>query len=1234
MKDSRLIITPNQNKLIIIILISKLLFTKEKMSASNSELAQKYQRKTDKQHVLDNPGMYIGSTEQTDAHLWVFSLEKVGEVEVEGSKMEICRKKITYIPALYKLFDEIIVNARDHVVRMIHLDSPDKKLVTSIEVVIDQETGAISVSNDGNGVDVVQHPVEKIWIPELIFANLRSSTNYDKTEKKVVGGSNGVGSKAVFIWSKYAKIETVDHHRGLKYEQTFHNNLEKIDEPIITNITKSKAKPYTRVTFIPDYARFGVPGLSHDMIALLKKRVYDIGAVTDHSAKKIKIDYNGVTVPVKNFQTYVDLYLGSKTETPRIYESVSERWEYAVALSPTGEFANVSFVNGICTYKGGKHVDYIMGQLTRKISEYIEKKKKVKVNANTIKEQLILFLRCDIENPTFDSQTKDCLNTLVSKFGSECTVSDAFVEKVAKMGVMDMACQLTETKEAGKSKKKMDGTKTKSVRGIPNLVDANFAGTEQSSKCILILAEGLSAMAGIVSGLKSEDRNVIGIYPLKGKVLNVRGATRDVLEKNRELTDLIKILGLEIGKNYSDLGEIQKKLRYGKIMIMTDQDLDGSHIKGLCINLFHSMWPSLYKIPGFISFMNTPILRATKGKEVRVFYNEGEYKKWLLENSTGSSSSGGAKGWTLKYFKGLGTSTATEFKEYFANKKIVDFSYDGSASDDVVDMVFNKKRAEDRKGWLENYDKTTFLDTNQPRVSYENFFHQEMVHFSVYDNERSIPNLVDGLKTSLRKILFCAFKRRLTTEIKVAQFSGYVSENSAYHHGEASLNGAIVNMAQNFVGSNNVNLLVPSGQFGTRLKGGEDSASERYIFTYLEPVTRSLFLQDDDAVLNYLNDDGTLVEPEYYVPILPFVLMNGSSGIGTGFSSSIPPYHPLDLLKYIRTKMAMSSPSNSSIGSSFDASTYNVKPISSTDLGLESPVKKNENSTIIDFVPYYEGFTGTVTKIAENKFGIKGKYESAGEDKIRITELPIGTWTLNYISFLEELVDGHTDKDGKKIPGVLKDITNLSTEINVDITIHFPKGKLAEYSPDALEKLLKLSTTVSTTNMHLFDADLKLHKYETVEEIIDAFYYVRLEMYKKRKAQQTNTLQLLLMELGNRAKFIQGMLDGAIDLRRKKNDEVDALLTSLGFHKMDDSFGYLRRMAADSVTEENVAKIMGEKAEMESKLKMLIATSFTKMWSNDLDVFEKKYLAYKGEREKIQMGTSSSAKKTVSKGKK
>ena len=1159
-------------------------------TSASSDLAQRYQRKTDKQHVLDNPGMYIGSVELVNTNIWVFS----------GADEKILQKNITYIPALYKLFDEVIVNARDHVIRMIQSNNTDKKLVTSIDITINETTGMITISNDGNGVDVVKHPTEGIWIPELIFANLRSSTNYDKNEKKVVGGSNGIGSKAVFIWSTYSKIETVDHIRGLKYEQEFHQNLEKVDTP---KVTKTKSKPYTSVSFIPDYQRFGLKkGLTTDIISLLKKRVYDIAAVTDHSVKKIKIEYNGQTIPVKNFQNYIDLYIGSKTETPRIYENPNERWEYAVALSPTQEFSQVSFVNGICTYKGGKHVDYILGQIIRKLVDFIEKKKKVKVNPATIKEQLILFLRCDIENPTFDSQTKECMNTISSKFGSECSVTDTFVEKVAKLGVMDMACQLTETKEAGKSKKKMDGSKTKNVRGIANFVDANFAGTDNSSKCILILAEGLSAMAGIVSGLKSEDRNLIGIYPLKGKVLNVRGATRDILEKNRELADLIKILGLEIGRNYSDLNDIHKRLRYGKIMIMTDQDLDGSHIKGLCINLFHSMWPSLYKIGGFISFMNTPIIRASKGTKTVVFYNEGEYRDWL-------SSEPDAKKWTLKYFKGLGTSTATEFKEYFSNKKIVDFEYSGNTSDDIVDMVFNKKRPEDRKLWLANYDKNAFLNTNSVHVSYDHFFHKEMVHFSVYDNERSIPNLVDGLKTSLRKILYCAFKRRLTHEIKVAQFSGYVSENSAYHHGEASLNGAIVNMAQNFVGSNNLNLLVPSGQFGTRLKGGEDSASERYIFTYLEPITRTLFLEDDDVILNYLNDDGTLVEPEYYVPILPFILMNGTSGIGTGFSSSIPAYHPLDLVKYIRNKL-------SDTNNNYDVS--------------------------VEFVPYYEGFLGTVHKIADNKFLIKGKYEVIDENTIRIVELPVGTWTMNYVSFLEELVDGGVDKDGKKIAPVLKDITNMSTEVNVNITVVFPKGKLSELQKQpvvnekpvvndisAIEKMLKLTTTVSTTNMHLFDSQMRLHKYETVQEIIDAFYEVRMDTYKKRKAAIVNEITNKLLELSNRSKYIQGVLDGTIDLRRKTSKEVDDLLSAFGLTMLENSFSYLRKMQMDSVTSENVDKIMRDSREMQEQLKILVNTSLKQMWLNDLDNFEKKYTVYKTQRDILQKNAGTLTTTTV-----
>ena len=1156
------------------------------MSSTDSELAKQYQRKTDKQHILDNPDTYIGSVENVDADMWIF----------DNETQKIVQKNIEYIPGLYKLFDEGIVNARDHVMRMIQSPILDKRFVSYINANIEQD-GTIILSNDGNGIDIAKHPEYDIWIPELIFGHLRTSTNYDKTEKRIVGGKNGFGFKLALIWSTYGKIETIDHTRGLKYEQTFRNNLDIIEDPIITKVPKT-TKPYTKVLFKPDYKRFGIPGLSPDMLGLLKKRVFDIAAVTDHSIKKVKVGFNEELTPVKNFQQYVDLYVGSKTETKRIYETYEERWEYAIALAPNHEFTQVSFVNGICTFKGGKHVDYIMGQITRKLCDYIEKKKKVKVSPTAIKEQLMLFLRCDIVNPSFDSQTKDYMNTPSAKFGSSCSVSDGFIEKVAKMGVMEMACSLTEAKE-NKMAKKSDGSKTKNVRGIANFIDANFSGTTKSAECILILCEGLSALSGIVSGLSSEDRNTIGIYPLKGKLLNVRGEQIKKIADNKEITDIKKILGLETGCEYNTLADVHKHLRYGKVMVMTDQDLDGSHIKGLCINLFHSEWSSLVHIPGFISFMNTPILRAKKGAQVKLFYNDGEYNQW--KESLGEN---GTQGWTIKYFKGLGTSTSSEFKEYFANKKIVDFVHNGKTSDDTIDKVFNKKRPDDRKTWLENYDKTAYLDTNSNKVNYEQFMDREMIHFSTYDCARSIPNMVDGLKISLRKILFSAFKRKLTSEIKVAQFSGYVSEHSAYHHGEASLNGAIVNMAQNYVGSNNINLLQPNGQFGTRLHGGDDSASERYIFTLLSGITRSLFPEADDAVLNYLNDDGTIVEPEYYVPIIPFALVNGISGIGTGFSCNIPAFSPTQIIDYLRFKL-----------------------------------KKQDVKGAGEFVPYYEGFKGTVTKLDTNKYMTKGVYEKIDNDKIRISELPIGSWTMPYISFLEGLADGTTDKNGKKIPPSIRDFTSMSTEVNVDIVVTFPRGKLDDIESkvdsvtniNGIEKMLKLTSNISSTNMHMFNKDCKLRKYASVEDIIEDFYDVRLEMYSKRKKQLIKDLEHKLVKLSNRAKYILATLDGSVDLRRKNATAVHELLTSKGYDLLDGDFKYLIKMPMDSVTQENVDKILKEKSDAETELELLKKTTLEAMWLSELEYLQKEYNVYKKLRESIQNGETKQTKKVVKK---
>ena len=187
---------------------------------------------------------------------------------------------------------------------------------------------------------------------------------------------------------------------------------------------------------------------------------------------------------------------------------------------------------------------------------------------------------------------------------------------------------------------------------------------------------------------------------------------------------------------------------------MTDQDLDGSHIKGLAINLFEAEWSTLSRVPGFMCFMNTPIVKAHKGTQTRVFYNDGDYNVWKEQNDT--------SGWKIKYYKGLGTSTGKEFKEYFAEKKFVTLTHEGDATTNVIDMVFNKKRPDDRKDWLGSYDRGLYLDTNKPAISVDEFVHRDLIHYSKYDCDRSIPNLMDGFKISLRKIMFSAFKKPLT----------------------------------------------------------------------------------------------------------------------------------------------------------------------------------------------------------------------------------------------------------------------------------------------------------------------------------------------------------------------------------------------------------------------------------------------------------------------------------------
>ena len=1133
------------------------------MSQKRSKVSDKYVKLDPVEHVLKRPNMYIGSIEKDSYLTWIY--------DEEQSKM--VKKDIKFVPGFYKIYDELIVNILDHLKR-VSMDKNLKNVVKNIKVNVDVLDNRIEVYNDGDGIDVEMHPEHNVYIPELVFGNMLTSTNYDDDEEKVIGGMNGIGAKACNIFSKKFIIETVDANKGLKYTQQFENNMSKKNKP---KIKEYKKYPYTKITFYPDLSKFNITKISSNMFSLMQKRVYDICALTDES---IKVSFNNKRINISNFQKYVQLYLDDYSNKDIIYEKINDRWEVIATYNDkSSNLEQVSFVNGIWTIKGGKHVDNVVNQIIKNMTELIVKKNKdLTVKPQHIRDNLFVFIKSTIVNPNFDSQTKDNLTTPVAKFGSKCTFSKQFFNKLYSSKLTENVIELSNL-YLNKNLKKTDGKKRNQLRGIPKLDDAIWAGTNKSSECTLILTEGDSAKSMAIAGLSVVGRESYGVFPLKGKLLNVLDINDSKIASNEEITNLKKIIGLETSKKYKDV----KPLRYGKIMVMTDQDVDGSHIKGLLFNLFNSMWPSLIQIDGFMNSMLTPIIKAKNKKNIHEFYNLTDYENWKKRND--------GKKWEIKYYKGLGTSTEKEAKEYFKDLKNVEYTWDEDKSKEKLDLAFNKKRADDRKNWLYDYDKQSILDYKKKEVEYSDFINKDLIHFSVYDTGRSLPSFCDGLKISTRKILYSCFKRNLVKEIRVAQLAGYVSENANYHHGEKSLQDAIIGMAQTYIGSNNINLLMPNGQFGTRLQGGKDAASPRYIHTELNKLTLSIFSKDDLPILNYLNDDGDMIEPEFYLPIIPMVLINGIIGIGTGFSCNIPCYNPEEIIKIYKTLLKSDD---------LDKSLKNVKELK----------------------PYYSGHKGSVEKDG-NKYISKGIFRRVSPNQIEITELPVGTWTQDYKEFLEKYIE--------KNPKKLKDYESHYTENSVRFVLHFESGivnDLLEFDKDTthtkFEKEFKLITSkmLSTTNMHMFNEKGTITKMKNVSEIIKEFYKFRLVWYQKRKDYIIDKLKNELLYLDAKIKFILDIIEERLKINNRKKSDIEEYLENNEYPKKKNesdgktSYDYLIKMPIWNLTYEKKEELLKELNNKKDMLSAIEKKAIETMWLEDIEVFETQYTKYLKDRMK------------------
>lgn len=645
-------------------------------------IEQRYRKLTDVEHVLLRPGRYIGSVKDHTALTYTMAAD---------GKMH--RTELTWNPGFNKLFDEIVTNAVDHSKR------PEGKHLDTIKVDIDRATGKISVWDNG-GIPVTKHKEYNEYVATLIFGYLRSGSNFndDDGSEDTGAGQNGEGSSLTNIFSTEFVVETSDGKK--QFKQTWTANMTKVSKPTIIDMD---GPGFTRISYLPDYEKLGLE-LTDTNYAKLVKRVYDVAGCNP----KLKVYLNGSRIKIDSFKDYVKLYADEFE-----YEEGTD-WQVGITRSDEG-FKHVSFVNSTETLQGGTHIAYIADQLTDAIRAFLQKKHKVDVKPSEIKQHMRLFVNARIVRPRYDSQTKENLITEIRDYKTTWAPSTKFIDRLLKSPIIESVLSWVEAKALQRDleeqrQKGKELTKANPKR-IAKLDDAGLAGKEPL-RAMLFITEGDSARGAIISG---RDPKTMGALALRGKPQNANSVGLKKLlgmekgaDEKKEATEFANILiaiGLTVGKQVTKLSE----LRYSKIVITSDADEDGHHIAGLLVSNIYKFWPELFELGAVYRFF-TPIIKVwVKGKkEPLAFEKEVDYEAWLEKGDNANSVK------QFKYFKGLGTSTAEDFKGYLAkvDDHLVKLSIDDARDGETINLVFGKEdgSSDKRKNWLQISEDPIFKE--------------------------------------------------------------------------------------------------------------------------------------------------------------------------------------------------------------------------------------------------------------------------------------------------------------------------------------------------------------------------------------------------------------------------------------------------------------------------------------------------------------------------------------------
>lgn len=1135
-------------------------------------------------HVYAKPGMYIGSIEKEEREEFIYS-EKLQKIIL----------KYIHLPVgVERLFLEILSNASDNCGKTREAEQDPGK----IEVTMDYNT--VTIKNYGLPIPTGPKKGKGVHVPEFIFGTVLCGSNLKNDARHGIG-TNGIGSKATNIMSTRFEVIIENAITKERYVQTWSDNMKVCG--------KHDIKPYhgkissTQISYDMDFKVFKYKKYPEEAIELFKKHTLDISFNA-----KLPVIFNGVEYDYSNLMDYAQLYL--PIENPVIYQD--DVTEMIVFDSPDEGF-QTSFVNCMLTKDGGVHLDAaykaigdkFIKTINDKMSRGLDKdltereKKSYMVGINDIKPHLSVILSCNVVNPDFSSQSK----TKLTKPTPVIDLDEEQLQTIYGWQLMKRLEAAIDAKQFAKLSK-TDGKKSNFVE-LEKGLDCNDAGTIRSSECTLCMVEG-SSPVGYLQVYRSSipnGTNQIGILPLKGKCLNVMNAKIKQIEKNKEIRELKLMLGLKEGVDYSDPVNF-KNLRYGRILIVTDADVDGKHIMGLILNFFYCRFPGLLDVPGFITYKKTPILRLRKGKQTKKFYSQREYEAWLAKNDV--------KGYTAEYFKGLGSSTKEDVKDDLKDEVIVKCINDEDA-ESAIKLAFDKKLRHERKNWILNWVERIDVDSmlNQP-ISL--FIHHEFITFSISNLRRAIPGK-DGNKEAHRKII-CAsyqhfgidFNKHYKLE-RVCDLDGFISSKMQYHHGNSIISKILTHLSQDFVNTNNLNLFFGKGQIGNVLGGPDQHASPRYLETYPTELFPYIYHPDDNKLTKPIVEQNKELEPEVYFTTIPMVLVNGTKGIATGFFTFVPNHNPLDIINWLklRLKGAINLPSISPWYKDFKGeitivdrrrknqrkTVYKNSVTETEDISFEEEEESESDKESIDesddnYNEYVEDFMEKLT-LKENpllSFDVTGVYHIAKNGNIIITELPIGmNPTLYYNKHLVPLLK-------KKL---LKKVINDCT----DDSIRF---ELKGYVGNPSYKKLHLKKRYSLSNMVLLDTNNKPVKYDTANDLIEAFYQERLPIYKQRKIYKLGILQKKIDKVTIVIKFHNLIKNKSLVVQ---NVDKEVIYENL------DKFNIPRKIydnAKISSLSKNETSLL--EAELEGYKKeygTLNKLTPSDIWMNDLNALEDKY---------------------------